>query len=73
MEDILNKYNTVIMAEKYSAIYDEALVRFGGGYYYLVYIQSATFISLTVHSLPTANIQITLWSTTAAVHEKAVA
>ncbi len=23
-EDILNKYNTVIMAEKYSAIYDEA-------------------------------------------------
>ncbi|MCD8129170.1 MAG: glycosyltransferase, partial [Oscillospiraceae bacterium] len=30
-EDILNKYNTVVMAEKYSAIYDEALVRFGGG------------------------------------------
>lgn len=24
-EDILNKYNTVVMAEKYSAIYDEAL------------------------------------------------
>ncbi|MCD7857043.1 MAG: glycosyltransferase [Clostridiales bacterium] len=30
-EDILNKYNTVVMAEKYSAIYDEVLVRFGGG------------------------------------------
>lgn len=30
-EYILNKYNTVVKVEKYSAIYDENLVRFGGG------------------------------------------
>lgn len=29
-EDILNKYNIDVMVEKYSAIYDEALVRFRG-------------------------------------------
>ena len=36
-EDILNKYNTTDMADKYLAIYDEALEIFGGGYFYLTY------------------------------------
>lgn len=29
-KEILNKYNTAVMAKKYSAIYDEALVRYAG-------------------------------------------
>lgn len=34
-EDILNKYNTTDMADKYLAIYDEALEIFGGGVFLL--------------------------------------
>lgn len=55
-EDILNKYNTTDMADKYLAIYDEALEIFGGGYFYLTY--NCT--------------QLMQWFSTAAVLEKAV-
>ena len=61
-EDILHKYNKGVMAEEYSTIYDEALVKLGWDY-----------ILLAVYSSLIIRIQITPWSATSAVHEKVVA